>query len=213
MELIRISDRKLKIMLTPTDMCHFELDADSFDENSERMHRSFRRLLEEVKDRIGFVADDHHISVQYFPSREGGCEMFISTPPIEARCDPPALPDPTPPTKAPTSLQIHPGRRTKGSFHRDGAYRFFRLDDLLAVCQRLLSIGYIGESEAFRDEEKRYYLLLSMLSSSPFAIPEELAFIVEYGEIRNPALTRLYLREHATRLSSRSAVSELGPLA
>ena len=78
MELIRINARKLKIMLTPTDMCHFELDAESFGEDSTKMHRAFRLLFDEIKHQIDFDADDNRISVQYFPSREGGCEMFIS---------------------------------------------------------------------------------------------------------------------------------------
>ena len=45
MELIRISDSKLKIMLTPMDMRQFELSTDNFYDDSEKMHRSFRLLL------------------------------------------------------------------------------------------------------------------------------------------------------------------------
>ena len=78
MELIRISERKLKIMLTPTDMCHFELNDDSFERDSEKMHRAFRLLLDEVRRQTDFSGDERHLSIQYFPSREGGCEMFIS---------------------------------------------------------------------------------------------------------------------------------------
>jgi negative regulator of genetic competence, sporulation and motility len=78
MELIRISDHKLKIMLTPLDMCHFELNAETFGEDSEKLHGAFRLLLEEIRKQTDFEGDDNHLSVQYFPSREGGCEMFIS---------------------------------------------------------------------------------------------------------------------------------------
>jgi negative regulator of genetic competence, sporulation and motility len=49
MELIRISDSKLKIMLTPMDMRQFELSTDNFYDDSEKMHRSFRLLLDEVR--------------------------------------------------------------------------------------------------------------------------------------------------------------------
>ena len=66
MELIRISDRKLKIMLTPTDMRHFELNPDTFCEDSAGMHRSFKHLLEEIKKLTDFEAD------VYFPHRR--CE-------------------------------------------------------------------------------------------------------------------------------------------
>ena len=129
MELIRISDSKLKIMLTPMDMRQFELSTDNFYDDSEKMHRSFRLLLDEVKRQSGFEADDHRISVQYFPSREGGCEMFISNLSGERDRGTCAL---TP------AQEIKPVTRTRGSFCRSFAYRFEGLDELLSVCRRLL---------------------------------------------------------------------------
>ena len=212
MELIRISEQKLKIMLTPTDMCHFDLDADSFAFNNEHARDSFRRLLDELQDRIGFVVDDRRISVQYFPSRNGGCEMFISTAAPEARAEDRSADSPSL-SKNARALQVHQGKRSVGSFRRDDAYRFDTLGALLSVCKRLLSIGYIGESFAYRDTEKHYYLLLSMRSSSPFTVPEEMAFIVEYGQIENPSMLRLYVKEHAELIAAPDAVHRLAPLA
>ena len=182
MELIRISSQKLKIMLTPTDMCHFELDNERLGENSADMHRAFRLLLEEVRKQTDFDADDRCISVQYFPSREGGCEMFIS----DLRGDePPAhtvARSATPVTKPP--LQLQPAKRG-GEFRRDCAYRFDSIDDLLAACRRLLKIGYVCESKAYRDEKSCYFLFLSVTSSSPFSIPEELAFLENYFFVKS----------------------------
>ncbi|MBQ9796731.1 MAG: adaptor protein MecA [Clostridia bacterium] len=207
MELIRISDRKMKIMLTPTDMHHFELNADSFGEDSIQMHRAFRLLLEEVKRRTGFEADDHRISVQYFPSREGGCEMFISNVSSNSADDEESGSCPLEKGKA---LQLR--RQSHNSFHRECAYRFFSLSDLLAVCCRLLKNGYIGSSSAHRDEKDCYYLILNVLSPSPFSIPEDLQFIVEYGSIENAAALKLYLLEHGSMICNENAVHQLGSL-
>ena len=204
MELIRISDRKLKIMLTPSDMRHFELDPDSFGEDSDGMHRSFKQLLDEVKKQTGFEADDHRISVQYFPSREGGCEMFISR--IPTVCD--ADPQPSAASKA---LQPRP-QSMRNAFHRECAYRFSDLQHLLRVCRRLSDVGYIGSNSAYVDDADRYYLLLSVLAESPFTIPEELHFIVEYGVIENAQLLRLYLSEHGRVLCPENAVYQLAVL-
>ncbi len=200
MELIRISEQKLKIMLTPTDMRHFELDPDNFTEDSEGMHRSFHRLLEEVKKQTGFTADDTHISVQYFPSREGGCEMFISA---HARAEVPSLP----PAKA-----VQPLKRTSNWFERECAYRFATLDSLLTVCHRLSMIGYIGSNSAYFDEKGRYYLLFTVRSESPFQTPEELMFPGEYGTIENTPLLKIYLSEHGTLICPENAVYRLGQL-
>ena len=204
MELIRISDSKLKIMLTPMDMRQFELSTDNFYDDSEKMHHSFRLLLDEVRRQSGFEADDHRISVQYFPSREGGCEMFISNLSGERDRGTCAL---TP------AQEIKPVARTRGSFCRSFAYRFEGLDELLSVCQRLLPMDYISESSAYRDDGGRYYLFINTYAASPFATPEELYFVVEYGSLENAAQLRLYLAEHGTVICAEDAVGTLGAIA
>ena len=167
MELIRISDRKLKIMLTSTDMRRFELNNDDFGEGSAQTRRAFRLLLEEVKRQTGFDAEDHQISVQYFPSREGGCEMFLS----QLSCTE-EIPAHT--TKA---VQLRSKYRS-GGFHKECAYQFADLDTLLLVCQRLCKMEYIGNSSAYLGANSRYYLFLTVFSNSPFTTPDELAFVV-----------------------------------
>ena len=209
MELIRISDHKLKIMLTPTDMRHFELNAATFGDDRVQMHRAFRLLLEEVKRRTDFDADDNRISVQYFPSREGGCEMFIShLPPLlpsdtEGKCQEKAS------GRASSSLALHP----KNAYVREYAYCFPSLEELLAVCQRLLMLGFAGESKAYRSDTGSCYLFLSVCTASPFSIPEELAFVVEYGTIESAGIQKMHLCEHGTVICHERAVQQLGSLA
>jgi len=207
MELIRISNRKLKIMLTPTDMCHFELNADSFGEDSAQMHHAFRLLLEEIKKQTDFDADDRQIAVQYFPSREGGCEMFISRLPSS---DGETVSD----KKNNRGVQrgLQPYASGDGRFRRDCAYGFATLDHLLRACRRLQDTGYVGESVAFRDDGGRYYLLITVLSQSPFTVPDEWSFLTEYGTVENAATLRLYILEHGKTLCPSHAVEKLSPL-
>ena len=208
MELIRISDRKLKIMLTPTDMCHFELDPNGFSDDGAQMHRAFRHLMGEIRRCTDFDPDEGSLSVQFFPSREGGCEMFVcnlddgeSTP---GRA---ALPSPAPRTG------VRQYRRGHADFHRECAYRFSALPHLLSVCRRLFGVGCVLESSAFRDERGEYLLFLTVCTSSPFATPEEIEFVVEYGTIENAAALRLYILEHAAQICESDAVGTLARLA
>lgn len=205
MELIRINDQKLKIMLTPSDMTQYELNAECIGEDSEQTHRAFRLLLDDVRKQIGFDFDDRRISVQYFPSREGGCEMFVSS-------ILPRFSGEKKPARTPGALTLRNGSKPAGSFQRDGAYRFETLDFLLRVCRRLHSIGFSGESEAYRDDMNRYYLLLRTRSASPFSAPEELGFVVEYGTVENPSMLRLYFREHGKQICPHGAVEQLASL-
>ena len=185
-------------------MRQFELSTDNFYDDSEKMHRSFRLLLDEVRRRSGFEADDHRISVQYFPSREGGCEMFISNLSGDKERGSCAL---TP------AQEMQPAPRTRGSFCRSFAYRFEGLEELLSVCRRLLPKDYITASSAWRDDAGRYYLFLSTFAASPFATPEELYFVVEYGSIENASQLRLYLAEHGSVICAEDAVGTLGAIA
>ena len=194
MELIRISDRKVKIMLTPTDMSHFELDAIDLEQNVGGRLEAIRHLLDEIRRQTDFDADEHSLSVQYFPSREGGCEMFISN--LKSQESPK------------TALQ--PIR--KGGFRREYAYRFATLHDLLHACQRLISIGYGEESAVYRDEHGVYFLFLTVIASSPFSMPPELEFLVEYGNLENAAILRLYIYEHASLVAKPNAARQLAAL-
>ena len=205
MELIRISDRKLKIMLTPTDMCHFELSNGDFGEDSQKMRRAFRNLLKEVKRQIDFDADGERLSIQYFPSREGGCEMFLThlQPLICANEAKENLP------VARFENDLSPFSKYNTMFHHNRAYRFDGIDDLLSVCRRLVGCGYIGESSAYTDEQKRYFLILSITTASPFSTPEELQFILEYGILQSAAEIRLYIREHGSVICEKNAVDTL----
>ena len=210
MELIRISDQKLKIMLTPLDMNQYELNVDGFGEDSPKMHRAFRRLLAEIHRRIDFDADDSHLSVQYFPSREGGCEMFICNLPYEKdTCQGISsglsLPDRS-------EVSQLPVKRAGGSFKKDTAYRFDKLSYLLATCRRLNDIGFSCESSVWQDDKNAYFLFLTMRSPSPYSTPDELDFIVEYGTIENPSLLQLYIREHGSVICRENAIRELSAL-
>ncbi len=209
MELIRISNQTLKIMLTPTDMCNFEINESDFGGDSEQMGRSFRLLMEEIRRQTDFQTDGGHLSVQYFPSRTGGCEMFLCyLQKDESKGGTPSL---LPLGKS--TVQSRPLQKASGSFRRDCAYRFEELSHLLQACGRLRKIQSICESTAYRDDKGVYFLLFTVFSTSPFSLPEELDFVVEYGSIENASILRVYIREHAAPIASCDAIEKLGALA
>ena len=209
MELIRINNKKLKLMLTPTDMSHFELTADMIGEDVGKTHHAFRLLLSELKNKIGFDADDRHISIQYFPSREGGCEMFISN--LQDHDEQENDPH-TEKKQSSHALQVRPSKKETQYFWRDFVYRFDTLNDLLSVCKRLYTIGYICESSAYRDEKNDYYLFLSMRAASPFSIPDEIGFVIEYGSIENVSAIKIYILEHGSPICQQNAIARLSQL-
>ena len=205
MELIRISERKLKIMLTPADMTQYEMDVETLGEDSMETRKSFRMLMKEVRRQIGFEIADQKISVQYFPSREGGCEMFVCSTPYTPEEKKRALIKP-----APAGLPVKADRK-RTTYQKEIVCRLENLPLLLAVCHRLHAIKFDGKSAAYRDENGRCHLFLTVRAPSPFRLPDELTFLSEYGEIGNASHSALYAGEHAALLSDK-AVEDLGVL-
>ncbi len=206
MELIRISDSKLKIMLTPTDMCHYEINDEDFQDGEIHQSPAFRLLLEEVKRQVGFSPEDDHYTLRYFPSKRGGCEMFLTqlSPVSQENTH---KKDPSAP-----ALPVHCSRGSQYAFSGDYAYRLEDLEALLRGCRRLFGSRYITESTAYRDEKGLYYLILSVTSPSPFSLPGELQFLSEYGQTENPSLLRIYIKEHGRVICPKNAVAVLGEL-
>ena len=135
MELILISDSKLKIMLSQKDMTKYALNIDDITYDNTEARRAFRTILDEAKSKTGFDAARERIFVQVFPSRCGGCEIFV------------------------TKLEGDAAASTV----RKGAnciYRFTDIDNLIAVCSILVNQGYDGESAVYCDKN-RYYLSIS----------------------------------------------------
>lgn len=189
MELIRISDSKLKVMLTQSDVerLHFDPESDS----SRDLRASFRSLLSEIRKECDFSINGKELSIQYFPSREGGCEMFISH-----------LGEKEPQANIERKNEL----REITGFHKEYAFRFLEMNLMLSACKRLLQIGYSGESEAYLDELEQCFLLLGLTSSHPFEMPEELLFLFEYGKQESVTDTRIYLSEHGRPLCRADAV-------
>ena len=78
MELIMISESKLKIMLTSEDMKEYSLNYDNLSYENTETRRAFWSILDEAKHRTGFDAASERVFVQVYPSKKGGCEMYVT---------------------------------------------------------------------------------------------------------------------------------------
>ena len=215
MDLIRIDDNKMKIMLTPLDMQCYALDAVAMDCTKNETRRAFRHILDDVRSQTGFDAQGNQLYVQLYPSREGGCEMFVTK--LDVVC---ALGDTTERPRAGvgrTSLEPKTSalQAVEPEHSRTVAFAFDALEHLLCVCRRLLAQDFSGGSAAYWGEEGRYYLLLTEKANtrrSLFFGRLSLAFIGEYGIQQNAEIVRLYIREHGCPICEKNAVARLAEL-
>ena len=199
MEWIRISKNKLKIMLSAEDARHYELDCEAADLGELVTRTAFHEILSDVKMQTDFDASEDKIYIQMYPSKGGGCELFVTKMGL-------LLSD--------EEKEISPQTvREKGRFclpprtaTQRRAFCFDTLDGVLAVCRRLGKAPRVKESELFRDEQARWWLLTAAQGA------EKLGFIREYAREVRADLARLYLAEHGTPVCEKNAVQTLGEL-
>lgn len=78
MELIRIGEGKLKVMLTEEDMALYALDDTASDCSGTETRRAVFAILDAAKAQIGFDVARDRVCIQMFRGRAGGCELFVS---------------------------------------------------------------------------------------------------------------------------------------
>ena len=194
MEYIRISESKLKVMLERKDLEEWDISADRLDYSDPDAKRVFGDILCQAKRELGFDTAGRRILLQLYPSRDGGCELFISC------------------SELPAGMNNEQSPREVG---KKRAYSFSSLEDLLAVCKRLLGRCGFCESSAWFDENGRWYLLFTELGTSPELdmLPlNPLSFICEYGESESYTALSLYLGEYARPVCEGNAIERLGTL-
>ena len=78
MELLLISEKKMKIMLSKEDMDAYGLDVKNLDYNSASTRDSLDKIFEIAKIKTGFQTRSGRMFVQAYPDLSGGCEIFLT---------------------------------------------------------------------------------------------------------------------------------------
>ena len=191
MEMIRISDSKIKVILLPGDMDRYVAEND--DDGSPAERGTLRAILRDLREKTGFDVTGERVLVQMFPARDGGCELFVTRlGKLAGQKIEPRLP-------APPDLPL-----------RSAVFVFDRLPPLLRVCRHLSHIGYPHLSAVYAGDDDLWYLVLQ--ERIPGARPSPLSFAEEFGTRRRAAVTLAYIKEHGTCISPSNAITLLSPL-
>ena len=190
MELIQISENKLKIMLSENDMIKYALDGDDTDYSKDETRRAFRAMLSHARELSGFDTRGERIFVQMYPSRGGGCEVFVTK-----------LGD-----RKGEFFEVGTLSKTEVKRQTGDAYGFDSLENMLAVCRYLYNCRAEcrQEGKAFCDDRGNFYL--SLPAGCDFA------HSAEFSRKVNPASLDAYITEHGRCIIERGAVEILRKL-
>ena len=78
MELIVISESKLKIMLEKEDMKRYGLFGSELNYDDPPTRKKLLSILDKAKEECGFDTGSEKLLVQLYPSKDGGSEMFVT---------------------------------------------------------------------------------------------------------------------------------------
>ncbi len=218
MELIVIDDRKLKIMLTPPDMRHYDLRAERMSAANADTRRAFRHIFDDARDRIGFDTAGERLLVQLYTSRGGGCEIFVT----KLGADEETADGHTSPAAedallarlakedamVPSLAAPHMTAPDRVCAPEVTVCRFAEAEVLFALCRRMAATDYTGESAVYIDEGDVWYLFLT-----PAVGAELPVFLREYAapvDLCDPDTLALYLSEHGRGICAENAVARLG---
>ncbi|MBE6629384.1 MAG: adaptor protein MecA [Ruminococcaceae bacterium] len=194
MEWIRISQNKLKIMLTAEDTRHYELNCDNTDYADLLTRTAFQEILTDVRKETDFDASEDKIYIQMYPSKGGGCELFVTKVGLLLTNDG---------AQSATTLLPRRKERLRRESELQLAFRFETLEPLLLLCRRMRLKKGTRKSEAWQDEKGRWWLLFS-------APPEKKpAYAAEYGKEIRADSARLYLAEHGRMICKKDAIETL----
>jgi len=212
MEMIMIGQTKLKVMLTREDLEEFELETDALDYHKTETKRMFWDILGRAKHTIGFDTDGERVLLQLYPSRSGGCELFItklgllaSNECAEEDCFGCDCSD-----RAILHCDVYSHEESRSTSL--SIFCFEKTEWLLLACRRLLAAGYDRDSMAYIGDNSRLYLMLFGVESLSLPLLDEFSFLSEYGSKEDAEFLIPFIEEHGSLLCSHNAVEHLGVL-
>ena len=139
MEILRIGKYAIKISLSNKEAKDYKLiDSDKCKDNE--IKEAFSKLLDNAKTYTDFTYLGRKIFTEIYPSKDGGCEVFISTVNIENK-------------------QNQFQNKQRGL--HTAIYEFKNLKRILKACFRLNEIQFKGKSSVYYDLDTEHYFFNS----------------------------------------------------
>ena len=213
MELIVISENKLKIMMSRDDMERVGLDENEFYLSVTNTRKILERILHNCPIKTGFesILPDEKLLMQLYPEKDGGCELFVTK--IEFENDSAESEDGSFMAKFSEERYLLP--RPKAKEVDEGevtlTYRFENIDFVICACKELSKRGFSHPSVLKRDENGKYYLFITQVPDENEKSPPT-SFLSEFGELERTERASLYLSEYGSCIIKSNAIEQLADL-
>ena len=188
MKFLVVSDSKIKVVLEKSDSKKYGVDYNNADSSKNR--RAFFDILAVAKKETGFDIADDKVLIQFYPTSDGGCEVFV------------------------TKLGLISGgaaeaiNRSHKVTTLSKNCEFFSVDSydcLRSLCRAIAAVR-CPKSEVYRSDSENYYILIESNNSS--SAIGEFPFITEFASrVKKDYYT--YIKEHYEKIIESDAVKKL----
>lgn len=196
MDVLKISGTKLKIMLSADDMKKYSLDVDDVDYNDTKTRSKVWKILDYVKKNYDFTPDGEKLLIQFYPSKDGGAELFVTKLTGLSRGNERSM------SKS-GNVTMLDSKRTM--------YNFPNFEELIQASKIINGAKSIKESELFYSESDGYYLEITERGATRLGQICEFAILLEFAS-KAPDEKIPYITEHCKKLTDGSAVEQLSRL-
>lgn len=196
MEVLKINDNKIKIMLSFADMQAFGLEASELDYNDTGNRRKIFSVLEHVKKNYGFDHEGDKLLIQFYPSKDGGAELFVTKLGLLSAAD---------------KRTVSRSDRVTMLAAKRSMYAFSSFADLLLAAKTIARISEVRESGLYLFENGTYYLELTERGDGKGDTVKEYASVLEFASPVSKDKFP-YITEHGKCLANKNAVELLASL-
>ena len=183
-------------MLSADDIESFSLDITDVDYNDPKTRTKVWRILDVVKREHGFNAEGDKLLIQFYPSKDGSAELFVTRLTGLSRGNERSM------SKAGNVTMLE-SKKTM--------YNFLNLEELIQASKIISGSKSIKESELFYSETEGYYLEITERGGTRLGQICEFAILLEFAA-KTPTERIPYITEHCQKLTNGSAVEQLSRL-
>lgn len=196
LDVLKISETKVKIMLTRADVKKYKLDIDIIDYNDAKTRSKIWEILDHVKKHYGWCGEESKLLIQFYPSRDGGAELFVSK--LEG-------------LSKKNERALSKSRDVTLLDSKRSIFGFKSFEELLQASRIIKDSKCIRSSELFYDESEGYFLEITARDECDGECVPMLTILLEFSNTVPKELIP-YITEHYSKLTQGNAVEQLAKL-
>ena len=195
MEFLLISESKLKIILSESDLREYKIDTPSQDYETPTCRRAIWSILDKAKKEVGFDPTGDKVLLQFYPTKTKECEVFVTKLGVLS-C-------------ASAKIVSKSDRITMLS--REKKLYVFDSAEALSLAARAIrrAIGFYPRSDVYRGYGEKYFL--SVVEYGKSGETAEFPQILEFGKGLS-ADFYAYLSEHAELIANGDGVERFSAI-